>query len=183
MASKSNSSQKGNTLEKTDKFEILENILREKQGRAIVWCVYLNTVGILNTLLTNAGYKCYSYTGEMTGTAQDQAIKNFLGEDQSVLIATIQSAGKGNNFQCCNLAIFYEYSMVPSVNEQAEKRCHRIGQNDTVNIYYLYGKDTIEEVQINMLRAKQNLSDIVIHNKAFTRDTINSLIKRSRLEF
>ena len=48
---------------------------------------------------------------------------------------------------------------------QAEDRAHRIGQeHECVNIHYLYGHDTIDEVLFKMLNQKQNIFSNTLDN-------------------
>ena len=55
--------------------------------------------------------------------------------------------------------------MTPAVMIQAEDRAHRIGQeHECVNIHYLYGHDTIDEVLFKMLNQKQNIFSNTLDN-------------------
>jgi SWI/SNF-related matrix-associated actin-dependent regulator 1 of chromatin subfamily A len=40
---------------------------------------------------------------------------------------------------------------------QAEDRAHRIGQTNSVNIYYLYGSQTVDEYMIHMIMQKSEV--------------------------
>ncbi len=50
--------------------------------------------------------------------------------------------------------IFAELTWTPSVMAQAEDRVHRIGQKNSVNIYYLHGRDTIDDMIYELLHEK-----------------------------
>ena len=55
--------------------------------------------------------------------------------------------------------------MTPAVMIQAEDRAHRIGQeHECVNIHYLYGPDTLDEVLFKMLNQKQNIFSNTLDN-------------------
>ena len=52
--------------------------------------------------------------------------------------------------------IFVELDWSPLVVQQAEDRCHRVGQASSVLIQYLFFPDTIDEFLSQLLAAKQS---------------------------
>lgn len=63
-----------------------------------------------------------------------------------VLVGTIGAMGTAtNDLLAANVAIFAEGSYVPTLNEQAEGRLHRIGQKTDVTIYRLQAAGTVEQ--------------------------------------
>jgi SWI/SNF-related matrix-associated actin-dependent regulator 1 of chromatin subfamily A len=57
--------------------------------------------------------------------------------------------------------------MTPAIMIQAEDRAHRIGQeHNCVNIHYLYGPNTLDEVLFRMLNQKQNIFTNTLDRKA-----------------
>ena len=69
----------------------------------------------------------------------------------------------------------------PAIMEQCEARCHRIGQQSTVNIYSLVSHFDIEEVQTELLKAKGGVIEKIIDGsaKAYRVDTLNRLLGNS----
>ena len=61
--------------------------------------------------------------------------------------------------------IFYDEPWTPSDKEQAEDRIYRIGTNDSVNIYTLLTKQTVDEKVNNILYTKKNISNFIVDNK------------------
>ena len=53
--------------------------------------------------------------------------------------------------------VFSELIWTPSMMQQAEDRVHRIGQLQSVNIYYLIAKDTLDEGILSMLNYKNKV--------------------------
>ncbi|MBT6052871.1 MAG: hypothetical protein HOG49_39220, partial [Candidatus Scalindua sp.] len=52
-------------------------------------------------------------------------------------------------------------------------RAHRIGQKDSVNVYYFLGKDSIdEEIMIDILNPKMSVFNRVIDGKSETDSNI-----------
>jgi SWI/SNF-related matrix-associated actin-dependent regulator 1 of chromatin subfamily A len=50
--------------------------------------------------------------------------------------------------------VFAELTWTPSIMNQAEDRAHRIGQKNSVNIYYLHGRQTLDDLIFDLLNYK-----------------------------
>jgi SWI/SNF-related matrix-associated actin-dependent regulator of chromatin subfamily A-like protein 1 len=50
---------------------------------------------------------------------------------------------------------FLELGWTPAQHDQAEDRCHRIGQHDAVTAWYLLAAGTIDETIAELLHAKR----------------------------
>ena len=69
---------------------------------------------------------------------------------------------------------FLELPWTPGELTQAEDRCHRIGQKNVVNIYYLLGTETIEEKIARMLDSKRKVLDAVLDGKETEEESLLS---------
>ena len=61
--------------------------------------------------------------------------------------------------------IFAENTWTPGMMIQAEDRAHRIGQKNAVNIYYLHGSGTIDDVMFQMIQEKQQVVSSAVDSK------------------
>jgi len=83
-----------------------------------------------------------------------------------VLVANSKSGGAGLNLQVANYAIFYESPVSPIVRQQAERRCHRDGQqHSTVFLYDLYVAHSIEEKILRYLSQGEDLLKAVVDGR------------------
>ena len=55
------------------------------------------------------------------------------------------------------MVIFAEVHWTSAVMLQAEDRAHRIGQHNCVNIYYLFGEETLDEIIYPMIQFKGHI--------------------------
>ncbi len=53
---------------------------------------------------------------------------------------------------------FLELEWTPAMHDQAEDRCHRIGQRDAVTAWYLLAADTIDETMARLIQRKRGSS-------------------------
>ena len=87
--------------------------------------------------------------------------------DETCLVAilSITACYTGITLTAASTVIFSELHMTPAVMIQAEDRAHRIGQeHECVNIHYLYGPETIDEVLFKMLNQKLNIFSNTLDN-------------------
>ncbi|VDN26593.1 unnamed protein product, partial [Dibothriocephalus latus] len=64
--------------------------------------------------------------------------------------------------------IFYDSDWNPTMDAQAQDRCHRIGQTRDVHIYRLISERTVEENILRKANQKRLLSDVAIEGGKFT---------------
>lgn len=85
--------------------------------------------------------------------------------DILVFNGQIQAAGIGSTLTAASSVAFIELGWTPSDHEQAGDRCHRIGQKDSVNIYYPIANGTVENDIVNLLMDKGKMIGKVLDGK------------------
>jgi SWI/SNF-related matrix-associated actin-dependent regulator of chromatin subfamily A-like protein 1 len=97
--------------------------------------------------------------GEDTATSRDAALQAFQAPDadgeNQLIVCSIEVAGHGLTLTRSSNVAFLELAWTPAKHDQAEDRCHRIGQQDAVNAYYLLAADTIDETISTLLERKR----------------------------
>ncbi len=99
--------------------------------------------------------------GEDSAAARDSALSAFqeaqASEANQLIVCSIEVAGHGLTLTRSSNVAFLELGWTPAKHDQAEDRCHRIGQQDAVNAYYLLAADTIDETISTLLERKRAL--------------------------
>jgi SWI/SNF-related matrix-associated actin-dependent regulator of chromatin subfamily A-like protein 1 len=96
--------------------------------------------------------------GEDPPAAREAALSAFQeadGASNQLIVCSIAVAGQGLTLTRASNVAFLELDWTPARHDQAEDRCHRIGQKDAVNAAYLLAADTIDETIASLLERKR----------------------------
>ncbi len=151
----------GEKIQIPTKLKALTEKLRNIEGKAIVYTEYIATLNLIESYLTEQGFKPTTYHGKLSSKEKQLALEKFKSEDYNVLIAT-DSGGQGLNLQFCNNLFNYDLPWNPMKIEQRIGRIHRFGQKKESNIFSFDTKGTIEEYILYILTSKINLFKMVI---------------------
>ena len=94
--------------------------------------------------------------------AREAAVRAFQDPDgPQLLVAATRVAGQGLTLTRASNVAFLELEWTPALHDQAEDRCHRIGQRDAVTAWYLLAAGTIDETMARLLESKRGHIDAV----------------------
>ena len=94
--------------------------------------------------------------------ARAAAVDDFQRPDGPLLVVcSMQAASQGITLVRASNVAFLELDWTPARHDQAEDRCHRIGQRDAVTAYYLLAAQTIDEQMASVLQRKRAVIDAV----------------------
>jgi SWI/SNF-related matrix-associated actin-dependent regulator of chromatin subfamily A-like protein 1 len=96
--------------------------------------------------------------GQDGHTARDESLRAFQAPDHSenqLIVCSIEVAGQGLTLTRASNVVFLELDWTPAKHDQAEDRCHRIGQQDAVNATYLLAAGTVDETIATLLERKR----------------------------
>jgi len=94
--------------------------------------------------------------GGSTQEERADAVQRFQ-QDESVrlFIGSIRAAGVGITLTAASHVLFVEFDWSPMMVQQAEDRTHRVGQQSSVLVQYLFFRGTIDEHLASLLVSKQ----------------------------
>jgi len=96
--------------------------------------------------------------GRDSAMARDAAVRAFQdpGGPQLIVCAT-RVAGHGITLTRASNVAFLDLEWTPAMHDQAEDRCHRIGQQDAVTAWYLLAANTIDETMSELIARKRGI--------------------------
>src|SRR5690242_16816220 len=94
--------------------------------------------------------------GEDTIAQREAAIAAFQADHgPQLIIGATRVAAQGITLTRASNVAFLELEWTPAMHDQAEDRCHRIGQHDAVTAWYLLAANTIDETMARLIQRKR----------------------------
>jgi superfamily II DNA or RNA helicase len=89
---------------------------------------------------------------------REAAIASFQDPDgPQLIVCATRVAAQGITLTRASNVAFLELEWTPAMHDQAEDRCHRIGQRDAVTAWYLLAADTIDETMARLIARKRGI--------------------------
>jgi SWI/SNF-related matrix-associated actin-dependent regulator 1 of chromatin subfamily A len=102
------------------------------------------------------------------------------GAGQLIVCAT-RVAAQGITLTRASNVAFLELEWTPAMHDQAEDRCHRIGQHDAVTAWYLLAAGTIDETMARLIARKRGLVAAVTDGRRLDGDgLVEAVVKELR---
>eukprot|EP01018_Ginkgo_biloba_P012371 Gb_05671 [translate_table: standard] len=150
------------------KLQLLEKLLpRLKQGghRVLLFSQMTRMLDILEDFLYFLGFTYCRIDGSTPSSERQQRIKNFSSPDSTIFVFLIstRAGGLGINLPSADTVIIYDPDFNPFVDLQAQSRAHRIGQVNSVIVYQLITKCSVEEKILQRSRRKLAMENLVMN--------------------
>ena len=101
--------------------------------------------------------------GSLSLTQKQKSVDEFQNNPEIVLfVGNIKAAGIAITLTAASSVAFLELPWTPGALAQAIDRVHRIGQKDSVNVYYLFAVNTIMEKIAHLIDTKKLVLDAVL---------------------
>jgi SWI/SNF-related matrix-associated actin-dependent regulator of chromatin subfamily A-like protein 1 len=102
---------------------------------------------------------------------REASVQAFQDPDgPQLIVCATRVAAQGITLTRASNVAFLELEWTPAMHDQAEDRCHRIGQHDAVTAWYLLAADTIDETMARLIERKRGLVAAVTDGRTFEGD-------------
>nr|XP_021488003.1 chromodomain-helicase-DNA-binding protein 1-like isoform X3 [Meriones unguiculatus] len=158
-------------IEASGKLHLLDRLLAFLYSgghRVLLFSQMTHMLDILQDYMDYRGYSYERVDGSVRGEERHLAIKNFGKQPIFVFLLSTRAGGVGMNLTAADTVIFVDSDFNPQNDLQAAARAHRIGQNKSVKVIRLIGRDTVEEIVYRRAASKLQLTSTVIEGGHFT---------------
>lgn len=154
------------------KFDMLDSIITKclRTGhRLLIFNQMTKVVDLQERLLRYRNIPFYRLDGG-TGTDERKDIVNGFnckGSEVNVFLLTTRAGGLGVNLQTADTVIIFDLDWNPSMDQQAQDRAHRIGQQKEVLVLRMITAKSIEETVMERASFKRGLEKKIIRAGMF----------------
>lgn len=133
--------------------ELLENA-KENDHRVLLFSQFTEMLDIIKKELKDRFTILY-LDGKTSAKNRVDLVERFNSGEGDIFIISLKAGGSGLNLTGADTVIHFDPWWNPSVENQATDRAHRLGQKNSVTVYRLITKGTIEE-KINLIKAEKS---------------------------
>ena len=149
--------------------------------KVLLFSQFTSMLENLQVKLKEEGISYYVLTGSTPKEHRLKLVEDFNRDETNVFCISLKAGGTGLNLTAADIVIHYDPWWNLAVQNQATDRAHRIGQTNTVNVYKLIMKDTIEENILKLQERKKELAEQVLSGEelgsgSFTKEELLELL-------
>lgn len=138
-------------------YEWIDNFLSGTDRKLVV---FAHNVSVVDALAKKYGNLRVSGRDDMD--SRQHAIDSFQNNpDSRVIVLNLQAGAVGITLTAASDVLFVQMGWTPAEHDQAEDRCHRIGQTNNVQAYYMICSGTIDEDIYELIQQKRGVVDSV----------------------
>jgi superfamily II DNA or RNA helicase len=147
----------GHLSSKLDRLVELVDEAMANNKKVLVFSYFL---GVLDVVAQRLGPSLVAGTikGALSADARQAMIDRFTEASKpGVLLSQIVAGGVGSNLQAASVVILCEPQVKPTLEDQAIKRAHRMGQLQAVQVHRLITPRTVDERLMRILAEKRRI--------------------------
>eukprot|EP00118_Oscarella_pearsei_P013604 m.110335 g.110335 ORF g.110335 m.110335 type:complete len:1079 (+) comp37387_c0_seq24:86-3322(+) len=149
--------------------EYMKELLKDSEIKFLVFAHHIKVQLAIAEQLVKLKQKFIHISGDVPSNLRHDYVRQFQ-EDKSTTVAllSLRAANMGIHLTAATHVIFAELCWNPGELIQAEDRCHRIGQKQSVHVHYLIARGTLDELMWASLSRKVAMTSHVLNGKVDT---------------
>ena len=147
------------------KLQLLEELLADcfsAGHRVLVFSQFTSMLEMIREDQIRKGCTPFYIDGQVPAEERLTQVQRFNQGEGKLFLISLRAGGTGLNLTGADTVIHFDPWWNPAVEEQATDRAYRIGQENVVQVFKLYTRQSIEEKIQHLQQKKQHLIDAVI---------------------
>ncbi|MCM0758336.1 DEAD/DEAH box helicase [Sporomusa sphaeroides DSM 2875] len=147
------------------KLEMLQELIRDAIGsrhRILLFSQFTGMLALIKQTLTAMQLSYFYLDGATKANERLRLVNAFNAGENEIFLISLKAGGTGLNLTGADMVIHYDPWWNPAVEDQATDRAYRIGQKNSVQVYKLITKNTIEEKIYLLQQQKKEMIDTLI---------------------
>lgn len=147
------------------KLEMLRELVRDAIGsghRILLFSQFTGMLALIKRELRDMQIGFFYLDGSTKAEERIKLVNAFNAGENQVFLISLKAGGTGLNLTGADMVIHYDPWWNPAVEDQATDRAYRIGQKNSVQVYKLITKNTIEEKIYMLQQKKKEMIDSLI---------------------
>jgi len=136
----------------------------DNHKKIIVFSSFKSLLELLSQELGKRRIKYHMLTGDTPAMQRRDNVEAFQTDDSTVFLISLKAGGTGLNLTAAEGVIHFDPWWNLAAQNQATDRAHRIGQVNTLFVYKLIIKNSIEEKILKIQEEKKRLSDTFVED-------------------
>lgn len=147
----------------SNRLSCLLDLLREYDGKAVIWCSYHHDVrAIVDALVLEFGDSAVAQFWGGNADTREADDHRFQNDPQCrFMVATPGSGGRGRKWSAAGLLVYYSNTDNLEHRDQSEERGSAVDKTDRVTVVDLIARGTVEEKIVQSLRAKIDMAAVI----------------------
>ncbi|KAI3322662.1 hypothetical protein HD806DRAFT_110427 [Xylariaceae sp. AK1471] len=148
--------------------ELLGTIRRDfPREKTLVFSQFTSFLDLMEIPISDDGYNYRRYDGSMPNGDRNAAVDDFMKKPEvKIMLVSLRCGNAGLNLYAATRVIMLDPFWNPSVEDQAIKRAHRLGQNNPVVAYRILVRETVEDRILALQEKKRQLVRDVLNPEA-----------------
>lgn len=136
--------------------------LKDNHNKILLFSSFTSVLHLIQEQCQKEHITCYLLDGSTPKEKRKEMVDAFQKDQTTLFLISLKAGGSGLNLTAAQAVIHYDPWWNMSAKNQATDRAHRIGQSETVQVFSLIMKNSIEEKIMELQKEKKNLADTFV---------------------
>lgn len=136
--------------------------LKDNGHKILLFSSFTSVLHLIEAQCQKEHISYYLLDGSTPKEKRKKMVDDFQSDQTTLFLISLKAGGSGLNLTAAQAVIHYDPWWNMSAKNQATDRVHRIGQSETVQVFSLIMKNSIEEKIMKLQEQKKNLADTFV---------------------